>query len=166
MSTNAHFIHAVKLLTPGASYSADLVLPRISDLAQILHRVDVNPVGEVFVRCGGSDSCGEHVEFPAIVSVEAPAPTGVGPHPPVSAVDGAAIIALLMDEAVAEFGVEPVVAAAWETAGRRMAVADAGLILSTLTGSTRTIDIRLKTPTERLRMRSDGSMAISLRISR
>ena len=166
MPANAHFIQAIKLLTPGASYHADLVLPHVHDLAGICQRVTINSLGDAFVSCEGEDARGDTLKFLALAHVPAPSsPERERPSPP-SVIDSAVIVALLLDEVVAEFGLERTVAAAWAYKERVGLPASVGSILADILSEVRDVKITLSTPGARLRLQADGSMTIGLQISR
>lgn len=167
MPINAHSIQAAKLLTPGASYHADLVLPHVLDLADICQRVTVNSLGEAFISCEGQDVRGDTLKFLALAHISAPVSPGPersAPQP--SAIDSAVVVALLLDEVVVEFGVERTVAAAWACRERGELPVSVGALLTDLLAEVRDVKIALRTPGARLRLRRDGSMVIGLRISR
>lgn len=166
MPINAHFIQAAKLLAPGASYSADLVLPHIRDLSGICQRIAVNSFGDVFISCEGPDSLGDILRFLALAHVSAPAAPGPEHHAPPSAIDSAAVVALLLDEVVAEFGLERTVAAAWACREQGELPVSVGALLADLLADLQGVKITLATPGARLRLRADGSMAIGLQITR
>lgn len=166
MPINAHFIQAAKLLTPGASYSADLVLPHVRDLAGVAQRITVSSLGEVFVSCEGPDILGDILRFLTLAHVSAPAPSGPEHYAPLSAIDSAVVVALLLDEVVAEFGLERTVAAAWACREHGERPVSVGALLADLLADLQDVKITLATPDARLRLRADGSMAIGLRISR
>lgn len=166
MPINAHFIQAAKLLTPGASYHANVILPHVHDLADICRRTAVNDLGEAFVCCSGNDSRGDALGLLVPAHVPAPSPPEPERPTPPSAIDSAAVVALLLDEVVAEFGMERTVAAAWAYKERVGQPASLGSILADLLSEVRDVKIALSTPGARLRLRADGSMAIGLRISR
>lgn len=166
MPINAHFIQAAKLLAPGASYHADLVLPHIRDLAGIAQRVTINSLGDAFVSCEGEDARGDTLKFLALAHVPAPSsPEHERPSPP-SAIDSAVIVALLLDEVVAEFGLERTVAAAWACRDRGELPVSVDALLADLLADLQGVKIALRTPGARLRLQADGSMAIGLRITR
>lgn len=165
MPTNAHFIQAAKLLTPGASYSADLVLPHIRDLAGIAQRVTVSNFGEVSISYEGQDVRGDTLNFPALAYIYAPASPGHDRSAP-SEIDSAVAVALLLDEVVAEFGLERTAAAAWAYREQNELPVSVAALLTDLLGEGRGVNISLPAPGARLRMRRDGSMVIGLRISR
>lgn len=166
MPINAHFIQAAKLLAPGASYHADLVLPHIRDLAGIAQRVTVSSPGDAFISCEGQDDRGDTLKFLTLAHVSAPSsPEHERPSPP-SVIDSAVVVALLLDEVVAEFGLERTVAAAWACRDRGELPVSVGALLTDLLAEVRDVKITLRTPDARLRLRADGSMTIGLRISR
>lgn len=166
MPINAHFIQAAKLLTPGASYSANLILPHVRDLAEIAQRVAVKNHGEAFVCCSGKDSRGDALGLQIIARTLAPSSPEPDRSAPPSAIDSVVVASLLLDEVVAEFGLERTVAAAWAHQSRFGLPAAVGSILADLLSGVRGVKITLSTPDARLRLRADGSMAIGLRISR
>lgn len=166
MPINAHFIQAAKLLNPGASHQATLVLPHIHQIADICRRVTVNSLGDAFVSCEGEDARGDTLKFLALAHVPAPSsPERERPSPP-SVIDSAVIVALLLDEVVAEFGLERTVAAARACRGRGELPVSVGALLTDLLAEVRDVKIALRTPGARLRLQADGSMAIGLRIAR
>lgn len=166
MPINAHFIQAAKLLTPGASYSANLVLPHIHDLADICRRTTVKNLGEAFVSCSGNDTRGDTLEVLTAAHIPDPASPGPERSTPPSAIDSAVVTSLLLDEVVAEFGMERTAAAAWAYQERVGLPASVGALLTDLLAEVRDVKITLLTPGARLRLRADGSMTIGLRISR
>ena len=165
MPTNAHFVQAAKLLAPGASYHADLVLPHICDLAGIAQRVTISSPGDAFISCEGQDARGDTLKFLALAHVSAPSAPGSERSALPSVIDSAAVVALLLDEVVAEFGLERTVAAAWDCRERGELPVSVGALLADLLTEGRDVKIALRTPGSRLRLRADGSMAIGLRIS-
>jgi len=166
MPINSHFIQAAKLLTPGASYSANLILPHIHDLADICRRTTANNLGEALVCCSGNDSRGDALGLLVTAHVPAPLPPEPDRPTPPSAIDSAVVVALILDEVVAEFGLERTVAAAWAYQSRVGLPASVGSILADILSEVRDVKITLSTPGARLRLRADGSMVIGLRISR
>ena len=166
MPINAHFIQAAELLAPGASYSANLVLPHIRDLAGIAQRIAVNCLGEAFIPCEGQDVRGDTLKFLALARVPAPSAPEHERSAPLPAIDSAVIVALLLDEVVAEFGLERTVAAAWACRERGELPVSVGTLLTDLLAEVRNLNVTLLRPDARLCLRPDGSMAIGLRISR
>lgn len=166
MPINAHFIQAAKLLAPGASYHADLVLPHIRDLADICQRVVISISGEVLVSCEGQDVRGDTLKFLTLARISTPAPPWPERSVPPSAIDSAAITSLLLDEVVAEFGLERTAASARAYPEQAELPVSVGWLLTDLLAQARGVDVSLRTPGARLRLRHDGSMAIGLRVSR
>lgn len=84
MPINAHFIQAAKLLTPGACYSANLILPHVHDLAAITRGLEqIVPWKVLRVRTSGQ-SGGDILN----VSVECAFPA-VATQPKAAAIDAA-----------------------------------------------------------------------------
>lgn len=166
MPANAHFIQAAKLLAPGASYHADLVLPHICDLAGIAQRVTVSSPGEAFISCEGQDARGDTLKFLALARVSTPVSPGPYRSAMPSVIDSAVVVALLLDEVVAEFGLERTVAAAWACRDRGELPVSVDALLADLLADLQGVKIALRTPDARLRLRADGSMTIGLRITR
>lgn len=166
MPINAHFIQAAKLLTPGASYQANLVLPHVHEIADICRRVTVSGLGDAFVTWEGRDARGDTLKFSTQARIPAPSsPDSERPSPAPSVIDSAVVVALLVDEVVAEFGPESTAAAAW-ACQERGELARVGALLPVLVAEARDVKIALRTPDARFRLRADGSMAIGLQISR
>ena len=166
MPINAHFIQAAKLLAPGASYHADLDLPHICDLAGIAQRVTVSSPGEAFISCEGQDARGDTLKFLALAHVSAPSAPGPYRYALPSVIDSAVVVALLLDEIVAEFGLERTVATAWACRDRGELPVSVDALLADLLAQARDVKVALRAPNARLRLRADGSMTIGLRISR
>lgn len=166
MPINAHFIQAAKLLTPGASHQANLVLPHIHGIADICRRVTAGSLGDACVSCEGQDARGDTLRFLALARVPAPSSPGSERSAPLSVIDSAVVVALLLDEVVAEFGLENTVAAAWACRDRGERPVSVGALLADLLAGVRDVKITLRTPDARLRLWADGSMTIGLRISR
>lgn len=160
MPINAHFIQAAKLLTPGASYHADIVLPDIRDLADIAQRVSIDDQNCVVVSSAGPG--GKKFGVAAYAPAATTGSEGAAVRP--SAIDNAVITALLVDEAVQEFGADRVAAAAarGKNVLDRNPAPAIGRVLGALLGADVRVHVLVNGPTGRLRLRPDGSMAIAI----